>query len=49
MDIREQGDEAFAAGCITPEENTKIGVAYPLDFYTPNIFICFGLFLLKLS
>jgi hypothetical protein len=44
--IRDQTKEAFAAGCITGEENTKIGVAYPVDFYTPNIFICIGLFLL---
>jgi uncharacterized membrane protein YgcG len=46
MTIRQQADEAFAAGCITPEENTRIGAAYPIGFYTPNIFICFGLFLL---
>src|ERR1017187_10155654 len=46
MTIREQADEALAAGCITPEESTKIGATYPIDFYTPNIFICFGLFLL---
>ena len=46
MAIRKQADEAFDAGCITPEENTKIGATYPVDFYTPNIFICVGLFLL---
>jgi len=44
--IRNQAQEAFAAGCITREENAKIGAAYPVDFYTPNIFICVGLFLL---
>ncbi len=44
--IRGQAQEAFAAGCITREENTKIAAAYPVDFYTPNIFICVGLFLL---
>ena len=48
MHIREQADEAFAAGCITPEENTKIRAAHPFDFYTPNIFICIGLFALTL-
>jgi hypothetical protein len=46
MIIRKQADEAFGAGCISPEENTKIGVNYPVYFYTPNIFICIGLFLL---
>jgi hypothetical protein len=44
--IRGQAQEAFASGCITGEENAKIGAAYPVDMYTPNIFICFGLFLL---
>ena len=48
MHIREQADEAFAAGCITPEENSKIRAAHPFDFYTPNIFICVGLFALTL-
>jgi hypothetical protein len=46
MTIRKQAEEAFEAGCITPEENTKIGATYPIDFYTPNIFISVGLFLL---
>ena len=46
--VRGQTQEAFAAGCISGEENTKIGTAYPVDFYTPNIFICIGLFLLTI-
>jgi hypothetical protein len=46
LSIRDQAKEASAAGCITGEENTKIGAAYPVDLYMPNIFICFGLFLL---
>src|SRR5664279_908999 len=44
--ISGQVKEAFAAGCITREENIKIGAAYPVNFYTPNYFICVGLFLL---
>jgi len=44
--IRKQADEALAAGCITGEEHTKIDASYPVDFYTPNIFICIGLFVL---
>jgi hypothetical protein len=48
MTIRKQAKEAFAAGCITDEENTKIGDSYPVNFYSPNIFICVGLFLLTI-
>ncbi len=48
MNIHGQADEAIAAGCITPEESTKIRAAHPFDFYTPNIFICVGLFALTL-
>jgi len=44
--IRDQAKEAFTAGCIAGEENKNIGVAHPVDFYTPNYFICVGLFLL---
>ena len=44
LSIRDQAREAFADGCMTAEENAKIGVAYPVEFYTPNVFICIGLF-----
>jgi hypothetical protein len=44
--IRKQAKESFASGCISGEENEKISTAHPVDFYTPNIFICIGLFLL---
>ncbi|HEY4966314.1 MAG TPA: hypothetical protein VII28_07935 [Puia sp.] len=46
MTIRNQAHEAFDAGCISPEENKKISDTHPVNFYTPNIFICIGLFLL---
>ncbi len=44
--IRDQAEQAFTAGCILPGENTKIRVGHPVDLYTPNGFICIGLFLL---
>ncbi len=44
--IREQAKDALDAGCISHEENTRIEAAHPVNFYTPNIFICVGLFLL---
>src|SRR5664279_4432918 len=46
LSIRDQAQEAFADGCITADENVKIGVTYPASFYTPNVFICIGLFVL---
>ncbi|HEX9510002.1 MAG TPA: hypothetical protein VF939_05935 [Puia sp.] len=44
--IEEQTAEALATHCITKEEHTQIGAAYPVPFYTPNIFIRIGLFIL---
>ena len=44
--IREQTDQALTAGCITKEEHEKIGASHPVDLYTPNIYVCIGLFLL---
>jgi len=44
--IREEAAMALKAGCITEEENTLIHQRYPAIFYTPNIFIRAGLFLL---
>ena len=44
--IRGQAKDALDKGCITPEENTRIEAAHPVNFYEPNIFICIGLFLL---
>ena len=44
LSVREQVRDALDAGCISPEENTRIRTAYPVDFYTPNFFICIGLF-----
>ncbi len=44
--VREQAEEALAAGCITETESQAIFAAFPSGFYTPNIFIRAGLFLL---
>jgi len=44
--IQEQADEALAKNCMGPEENTQIRVKYPVAFYTPDIYIRIGLFLL---
>ena len=44
--VRDQAQDALDAGCISAEENTRISISYPVDFYTPNFFICIGLFIL---
>src|SRR5436305_1488294 len=44
--VQEQAAEALAKNCITEEENTRIRAAYPVDFYSPNIYIRIGLFIL---
>jgi hypothetical protein len=44
--IREEAAKALGAGCITEEENAVIHQRHPAVFYSPNIFIRVGLFLL---
>lgn len=47
--IHRASAEALRDGDITKEEAERIGAAYPRPpFYTPNIFICIGLFVLTL-
>ena len=46
LSVRDQAWDALDAGCISAEENKRIRTAYPVDFYTPNFFICIGLFVL---
>lgn len=46
LHVTGQSDDAFDAGCITTEEKTGIHAAHSVGFYTPNIFIRVGLFLL---
>lgn len=40
--------EALEENCITEEEYVSINTKYPVGFYTPNIFIRLGLFILTL-
>ena|SRR5882757_3610560 len=44
--IGQQAEEALEAGAISQEQYTNIKTAYPVAFYTPNVFIRIGLFLL---
>ena len=44
--VREQAREALEGSCITKEEDARIESAYPALFYTPNIYIRIGLFIL---
>lgn len=44
--ILEQADQALYDQCISIEEHNKIRAAFPANFYTPNIFVRIGLFIL---
>ncbi|CAN5471002.1 hypothetical protein BH11BAC3_BH11BAC3_11440 [soil metagenome] len=44
--IHEQADEAFLKACLNESEQQAIKTAYPVGFYTPNVFIRIGLALL---
>jgi len=44
--LHEEAEEAYRQQCISKEEKERIFQAYPVPFYTPNIFIRIGLFLL---
>lgn len=46
--IRQQTAEAADQKLITEEELTGINAAYPVQFYSPNIFIRVGLFILTI-
>ena len=43
-----EAQEACAMGYITPDEERRIQEAYPTGFYTPNVYLRAGLFLLTL-
>lgn len=43
-----EAQEACANGYITPDEERRIREAYPTGFYTPNVYLRAGLFLLTL-
>lgn len=46
LDIQDQVNPSLAAGDLTKEEFKNIEKAYPVGFYSPNIFVRIGLFLL---
>ncbi len=45
-EVQEQAAEALAKNVITAGEQARIREAYPYTFYTPNIYVRIGLFLL---
>ena len=44
--IQHEATEAFENNCITKEERDQVLLQYPASFYTPNLFIRTGLFIL---
>jgi len=46
--VRKQAEEALDADCIDQGQSARIKEAYPVLFYSPNIYIRIGLFLLTL-
>ncbi len=44
--VREEVEKAYELDCISKEERDKAWLAFPSMFYSPNIFIRIGLFLL---
>lgn len=47
-ETQQQAAEALGKSVITQAEYNKIAEAYPFKLYTPNVFICVGLFLLTI-
>lgn len=46
--VRDEATEAFDKNLITKEEQQQIHEKYPVEFYSPNIFIRIGLFVLTI-
>ncbi len=46
LQVQQQLEEAAAVNCITKEEKEVASAKYSVGFYTPNIFIRIGLFIL---
>jgi hypothetical protein len=44
--VREQADTASRKNCISSAEKEQVYQAYPAAFYTPNLFVRIGLFIL---
>jgi hypothetical protein len=48
LPVWEAMQDAFDDGCITREEQDAVNAKFPVGFYTPNVFIRIGLFILTL-
>lgn len=46
--LRHQADKAVDHNCITSTEKEQVYAAYPVGFYTPNVFVRIGLFVLTI-
>jgi hypothetical protein len=44
--VQEQAETAKRADCITAEEHHAIITTHPVDLYTPNPYVCVGIFIL---
>ena len=44
--VRNEADKANEANCISTPEKEQVYTAYPVGFYTPNLFVRIGLFIL---
>jgi len=44
--VQQEAAKAFKQGCISNEEKSNIDGQYPVSFYTPNLFIRLGMFVL---
>jgi hypothetical protein len=44
--VRSQTSDAYESGATTKEEYAAVLAKYPSQFYTPNFFMCIGLFIL---
>lgn len=46
--LHAQAEQAHEEGCISTTEMDQIAAAYPVGFYTPNVFVRIGLFILTI-
>ncbi len=48
IEIKKQSEDLFDEGCISKEELAVIKKKYPVEFYSPNVFIAVGLLILTI-
>ncbi len=46
--LRAQAEKAHSQGCISSSEKDQVNAAYPVGFYSPNVFVRVGLFILTM-